>query len=250
VYLTPKGEDKMRLKPSFRVNIIFLLAVFFGLAAAWGVYSYLLDIKEEYRTAGEFTTVVVAAEHIPRGTKIERGAVAVKEIPARYIHQSAVADPANVIGKITTGEIFPGEQIIKDRFYEEGETKHGLAYLLAEGERAATVAVDKVSGIAGLIKPGNRVDVLATVRHEDKVLTTVVVQNVKVLAVNRVLDGEGTRQSSEGAYPETITLALTPLQMQKVILASEQGSIRLALRSPPDNAILDIPSVKLEDVVK
>lgn len=239
----------MRLKPSFKVNIIFLLAIFFGLAAAWGVRHYLLDIKEKYRTDGEFTAVVVAAKHIPRGTKITRDTVAVKEIPVQYVHQSAVGKLTEVIGRISTDEIFPGEQVIKERFCEEGETKNGLAYLISENERATTVSVNKVSGIAGLIHPGNRVDVFATIKYNDEVQTTMLIQNVKVLAVDRLFAEDARCDPADGTCPETITLAVTPQQAQKIILASEQGNIRLALRSPADHATVSIPPVKLEEII-
>jgi len=244
-----KDGDKMRLKPSFKVNIIFLLAIFFGLAAAWGVRTYLLDIKEKYRTSGNFTPVVFAVKHIPKGTKISPNAIAVKDIPQPYVNKSAVSNPKEVIGKITTNEIFPDEQIIRERYFEGVETEQGLAYHVPEGERAVTVAVNKVSGIAGLIRSGNRVDVFATIEKANDAITTFVVQNVKVLAVDRTLN-ENEIQPKGGIYPETVTLALTTQQAQKVILASEQGSIRLALRSPVDIKTINLQSISLEDVFK
>jgi len=244
-------ENEMQLKPSFKVNIILLLAIFFGLAAAWGVRSYLLDIKEKYRAEGDFVKVVVAAKYIPRGTKITSKEISIKEIPKQYAHPSSATDVAEVIGKISTYEIFPGEQVIKERFCEKGETKYGLAYLVAEGERAVTVSVNKVSGIAGLVQPGDRVDVFTTINYDNEIQSNLLIQNVKVLAVDRSLEENvQSVNTSNSSYPETITLAVTPGQAQKIILASEAGSIRLALRSPTDKSIVKVPSEKLTYIIK
>ncbi len=229
----------MKAKP--RINAILVLALVFGLAAAWGVTNYLQKIKEDYRVSSDFKTVVVAATNIPAKTTIKPEMLQIRELPREYIHKSAVPDIQDVSGKIATRDIRSGEQVLKDRFSPKGDVKQGLAHIIEEGRRATTIAVDSVSGLSGLLMPGDRVDVWSTVKTDDGVFTRMVVQNILVLAVNEKLyDGESRETVKE--VPQTVTLAVTPTEARSLILAAEAGSVRLALRAPGDATKVDLPA--------
>jgi len=237
-------------------KIILLLALLFGLTAAGGTYFFLANIRETYRQSGDFTKVVVARQRIPARTQITAQMIDLKELPAKYINEQAVVDPGETVGKITRAEILPGEQILRDRLVKDKDSMDGLSFLVTPGKRAVTISVNDVSGLAGFLKAGDRVDVLATfdlqgAPGQDKSsITSMVVQNVDVLSVDQ--NTSSTPSSPDGKKTpstRTLTLLVTPEQAQPLVLCSEKGSIRLLLRSATDQEIVALPSVRMSQLV-
>ena len=95
-------------------------------------------------------------------------------------------DVAEIEGWIATSEIIEGELLMKGRFVEHlaGST---LAAMVAPNKRAVSVRVNDVAGVAGFLLPGNFVDVLGTrlERGSRRAVTSTIIQNVKVLAVDQ-----------------------------------------------------------------
>lgn len=132
-----------------------------------------------------------------------------------------------------------------------------LSYVVPEGHRAMAVTVDKVVSAGGLIRPGDHVDLLAVLEVDtigDSTTLTfarsiTVAQNIEVLAVEQALENQtdNTANSEAAEQPAVqpnaivVTLALTPLQAQHVLLAELQGTIRLSVRPPGDTTLIDIP---------
>ncbi len=115
-----------------------------------------------------------------------------------------------------------------------------LAATLKPGMRAISVAVDDVSGNAGLIQPGDYIDLLLTQQMSGRtdspdlaVSSETVVEHVRVLAVGSELqrpkDGDATPDSGNRA--RTVTLEVTPRMGEVVSVAARLGTLSLALRS-------------------
>jgi pilus assembly protein CpaB len=114
------------------------------------------------------------------------------------------------------------------------------------------VQVDSVSG-AGLILPGDRVDVLVYLVNNSQnaiseTSTRTVLQDIKVFAVNDVveLDKDGKDKTISA---KTISLLVTPAQAAKVTLASEMGKIRLVMRGPEDNTHAEDAAAKPDELL-
>jgi pilus assembly protein CpaB len=152
----------------------------------------------------------------------------------------------------------------------------GLAFVVPAGMRAIAVSVDEITGVGGLILPGDRADVIAVISDQadannpiNRVVT--VLQDVEVLAVAQSAqepvppadeeaaaqaetDGASTTsgQLPEDAAPQpsarTVTLALTPEQVQLLALVQEEGSIYLSLRHFGDNAQPKLPVIDLSAI--
>jgi pilus assembly protein CpaB len=149
-----------------------------------------------------------------------------------------------------------------------------LSYVVQEGMRAITLPVDAISGVAGMIKPRNRVDLLvsldlavdasgnpaaqptptpAPVTTEGSALpaasapaqkrfSVVAMQSILVLAVSQNTDANSDTGKDAAAGAGTITLQVTPEQAQKLNLAASMaGSVRLTLRSALDTAEQSLP---------
>lgn len=203
------------------------------------------------------TTVLVARKDIPRGAKIERASVEEKNIPNAYVQPKAASSLERIEGMITVAPIAKGEQITLSKLSFTRQAG-GLAESTPAGKRAVTISVDNIASLAGLIKPGDYVDVIAMmpipVQGQDGKPTTQgavmpLFQNVLVLAVGQQVGrmrvdsasprGDEDEEAEERKQESSplITLALNPQEVNLIAFVSEQAKIRLVLRSPADSRI-------------
>src|SRR5207247_715202 len=122
--------------------------------------------------------------------------------------------------------IEPNEPIIATKVTGPGQ-RATLSALLQPGMKAATVRVNDVEGAGGFVLPGDRVDVMMT-RHAEKSAgsTDIVLQNVKVLAVDQIADDSVDKP----AVVKAVRLEVDSVGGQKLSLAASLGSLSLALR--------------------
>lgn len=209
------------------------IALVLSLTTSGLVYNYLQGVSEP--AVRETVPVVVAKTDIPPKTKVTTEMVQIQHVPTEYLQPGAVRDGKQVIGVLAREQIIAGEQITDRRLLIDGKSA-GLPGLIPSGKRAVTVAVSEVSGVAGLIKPGDRVDVLATFDQgtAGDYIGDVVLQNVLVLAVNRNLEASSgdakAKDSKEQTKAATVTLAVDASLTHHIAVAEDRGKIRLALR--------------------
>src|SRR6185369_7925379 len=111
----------------------------------------------------------------------------------------------------------------------------GLPPTIPAGMRAISVRVNEVVGVAGFVIPGTRVDVLVTLKQGNDTVTRVVVSNVQVLTAGTRYDQDKSK-NGEPIPSSVVTLLLAPADAERVVLASTDGQIMLALRNPLDVA--------------
>ena len=112
--------------------------------------------------------------------------------------------------------------------------------MIPKGYRVVPVKVDLVSGGSSLILPGDRVDVMVYLvrdmnRDIPETVTRTILQDIKVFAVNDVLDLEKEKDGSKSIVAKTISLLVTPEQAAEVTLATQLGIVNLVMRSPEDD---------------
>lgn len=238
---------------------VVLFAVIAALCAGALLYFYLGKLETQKQVKIEYDSVVVAAADIPAFTPITADMVSLKQIPMGYAHPLAAHSINDVVGFVTKSDIIAGEEIYTSKLKQFGQTDSGLAYVVPEGMRAVTVAVDDISGVAGFLQPGDYVDVLTyttatvqttkteqnadgtlqTTQTAQTVSTTVVAaQNIRIVAVGKSLTpvsavaADGTAAPSYGS----VTLLLTPEDAMRVMQGSKGGVIALILRASGDHA--------------
>lgn len=209
-------------------KLIVLFALIPGLLAAVMAYMYINNAAKPKLAEGKSVPVVAAKSTIPPRTRITPDLVYVKEMPEAAVHPRAARDTAGVVGLVTKYEILEGEPVIMDRLYGENE-RAGLASSIPRDRRAVTVPVNEVAGVAGFVKPGDRVDVVATVSGTGEAgdVAFTVLEDVEVLAV-----AQETEDKSQGKarVSTSATLAVTPAEAERLALAGEMGNLRLVLR--------------------
>lgn len=231
-----------------------LAAVIVGL----GLYRFLQELKTPQEVP--HTTVVVAAVDIPENTQITEEMVTLRSISNDSLLTNYILEMESVIGMVMTSDVYAGEQIVRDRLIRLGESdsdQRSLAYTVEPGMRAVTIFIDKDSGLENFLKPGNRVDVLASYAREEiqpvlnepeklekiQVPTSqVLAQNISVLAVGRAMGKTGAEEYT------TVTLEATPEDAVNISSADWWGELRLLLRSPLDDEIIRIEPVNQQTV--
>ena len=120
-----------------------------------------------------------------------------------------------------------------------------LAAVLHPGMRAVSIAVDMVTGNAGLIWPGDLVDVILTQQTEEadtpagrRVWSETVMSEVRIIAVDQEMTQGATAPATAGRTARTVTLEVTPGQAERVAVAVRLGRVTLSLRAidPASNA--------------
>ncbi|BCV23448.1 Flp pilus assembly protein CpaB [Gelria sp. Kuro-4] len=232
-----------------RNRLIFLLAIIFGLAAALGTYSYLENLKRTYRTSGHFARVAIAKREIAARTVISGEMLEFKEMPVEYVLPGTVVDVKDAAGKIAVTDIYPGELILSSKLVARSDVAAGLAAKVEKGRRAISIPVNNITALHGLINTGDRVDVLVTFNAPDEQkapVTSTIIQNVPVLAVDGNLEGGGGSKQEL----QTVTIMVEPVEAQQIALAVQHGSIQLALRSPDDVEVVPVLTSRLEHLVR
>ena len=135
----------------------FVLAGLIAAVATYLIFQYITSkTTVEVRRLGQ---VVVAEVDIPAGTPLVDRMVKVSQWPEEIIPSSAIRDPKQAIGRVVQVPLNKGEPLLVLKLAPEG-TAAGLGGLLDPNKLAVTVRTDDVSGVAGFINPGNRVDIL------------------------------------------------------------------------------------------
>ena len=251
---------------------LIFMGLFLGLVSAVLVVVYLSSAGGGggEGSGGAVTPVVVASADIAAGTRITEEnweqMVELKGIATDAVLANAYRDTADLIGQVTRVPLVAGEQVIPTKVAPTGAAiasleNPALAYVIPEGKRAISIQVSSVIGASGLIRPGDYVDVILTVKigaEEDAEggtesggisdqLAVTILQNVQVLSVDQsvaravVSEGEdGAPVAGDGteANPQatTVTLAVSPahgelLTMAETCGANNGGRLGLALRA-------------------
>jgi pilus assembly protein CpaB len=230
---------------------IYVLAVIFGLLTCYFIYDFLVSVEKKM-TEGETQEVVIVVQDVASKTLLTKEMLAVKKVVADYIHPQALRKTEEAIGSITLTALVKGEQLLKSKIVKKDDTTKGLAYLIPHGKRAVSIAVDDVSGVAGLLKPGDKVDVTAVIGIPDSAgkevpHSLVVLQEITVLAVGKNLEEKTGKGDNSKEEDKTVTLAVTVEEARPLLLASQKGALRLLLRSPVDSSTVKTNPFKAED---
>lgn len=229
-------------------KLILIIAIILGLITSLMVYTFLRDTKESFDTT-DYVEVVVAKEDIHGNTVITNNVLELKKIPTAYNHPNALRNTKDVVGKITLIPITAGEMILNNQIIALGEDNQDLAYKVPEGKRALSIAVDEISGVSGLIKVGDRVDIITTIDVGEEPPITyslLVLQDIEVLGVGKTID----RYAAETSEVKTVTLAVTIEDALPLKHATQRGSISLLLRSPIDDSRTIQQEFRTEDYLE
>jgi pilus assembly protein CpaB len=187
------------------------------------------------------TAVVTLARPIRAGSLLKSEDLASRELTGTETPEGAIADNAEarrgLVGGMVRHSLSAGDVLRAADVMRPGD--HGfLAAVLQQGMRAVTVGVDVVSGTAGLIWPGDRVDVILTQTMDNngapparRFAAETVLQNVRVIAIDRLLVEGADAGAPEPQGARTVTLEVTEAQAERVQVAERIGRLSLTVRA-------------------
>ncbi len=215
-----------------------------GIGLGTGALAFFLLFQKASEVASGTTPmeILVASRYIPAGSVLRSDMVERKAIPKSFVAPSAIREIREVEGFQSLVPLSAGEQVLSNKF---GLGEPSLSAELAPGHRAYTLEVTETSGVGGLLRPGDQVDLIAKASGNGREITTFAFQKLSVLAVGKKLDGKrpspedpGSGMAAEGDYG-TVTLAVTPEEAETLFYL-EGRPLRLVLRAPGDEEIVSI----------
>ncbi len=224
---------------TYRVKNIGI-AVALALVAGLLTVFYVTNYKKDVRSAESSVTVYVAAKDVPSGTPGEEiaadGFLTQQAIAKRSVTPGAISSPEQLAGLVASGEIYAGEQVTTRRFSTE-ETR-GIRAQITGTERAVSVAGNKQQTLAGTLKAGDHVDVIASWNVPEAIqnhVSRVILRDILVLEVPAATSTD-QKLTEPGEGGNAVMLALTDAQSQKMFWMVQNGAWALALRPPAKDA--------------
>jgi pilus assembly protein CpaB len=213
-----------------RGPLLLVMSLVLAALSAWLANDWL-SARAAAKPAQE--QVVTAAMDIPLGTKIEQRHLSMISMLPGSSPKGAFHDYTEVLGKVTSSSVISGEMLLAARLADSGEGS-ALAAVVDKDMRAVTVRVDDVVGVAGFLLPGNRVDVIATVKEltSNQAHATTILSNVKVLAVDQTASSD----SNQPVIVRAVTLEVSPSDAEILLKGKTAGAIQLTLRNPLDES--------------
>ena len=186
--------------------------------------------------------VVVAAKDIAEGSVISPGAVSIARWPRGTVPAGSYFAIDSVVGRVSRVGIFKGEAILPGRLAPV-RTRAGLQVMITPGKRAYSIRINDVAGVAGMVQPNSRVDIMVVLddpNDPSKRVARLLMSNMRVLGIGLVI------QRTENGRPINATVAtieVTPEEAKRLAIAASQGSLQLALRGSGDSdSIHSFPS--------
>lgn len=219
-----------------KILVVVGVAALLALIASAGAYKFLSERgrvaeKARLQTVG----IVVAVVDIPLGATINPNQVSVSAWPKDNYPKDAIADPKVAVGRTALRDFVRGEPVVEGKLVPLNKPAGLLSLRVPQGMRAFSVKVNEVVGVGGFIVPDTRVDVVVTTavsssRTQDQV-SKIVLENIQVLAAGQVVEQQ---KDNKPVTVNTVTLAVTPDDAERLALASNDGKIQLVMRNYAD----------------
>jgi len=212
-----------------RLSFALFIALVLSAGATYLLYS---RIKSQKSAAPVTMKVVAAVDQLAAGTALAPQNLKIVDWPASIPLAGAFSRPDQVIGRSLIYPVNANQPLVANDLAAPGSGL-GLSVKIPDGMRAISIRSNDVVGVAGFLYPGSHVDVLLTFRPDNASapLTQTILQNVDVLTAGQTLepDPKGRPQAVN-----VVTLLLNPRDAQKLVLATQQGSVQFVLRNGAD----------------
>lgn len=214
---------------------------------------------------GDQVEVVKAARNIPAGTPLTKDRITTELVPRQFLPPNPLtATDLNIyIDTPLAVNVEEGAMILTSDF-TRAEVSRTLSSKIPPEERAMSIPVDTISGVSGLLRPGDRVDILGTFPVGDKdqtvkdeqgndatgYVTMTLLQNVTLLAVGQqISDVTGEEAARQSSY-SSVTPSVTIDEAELLTIAQTRGKMTLLLRNREDVEVATITKKTLREVLE
>jgi pilus assembly protein CpaB len=236
-----------------------LIAAALALAGITLLLVYMKRFERDM-SGGDQVELLAAVKPIKRGTVITDEMLTARDVPIAYVESRAIkaAERTKVVGLQSANAIEPQETVMWTDLAITTENRD-VSSLVQPGKRAVTVhgAGGDEAALNGLVRPGDYVDVVATMDESvapnaaatggsKERVAIVLLQKVLVLAVagdTQIAAAGESKSRPNGPADKSITLSLNVKEAQLLALAMEKGHVSVAVRNPDDPRINDLPDM-------
>jgi pilus assembly protein CpaB len=249
-------------------NKAFTISLVLASLAVFMIYSYISSKEQEYKTKyGSETAVVVAKQDISELGEIYANMVEIVSKPKQFVDPLRTTSKEEVVGFIATVPLKKGEQITLNKIAAPG-VKTGLSRQVTPGKRAISISVSDENAVGRLIKPGDRIDVVATIEapgaQKGNQISKIVLQDVPVLAVGEWITTQAPRKVEKDDMTgkdsvrrlniernfNTIAVEVDPNAAVQVMLLRRTGvGMDIMLRNNDDTERVVLGGVNIVDVL-
>ena len=209
-------------------TVVVAVAVAVGVVASVLSYVFLNNAQDNAYHNAKLVNAYVIAKPIPRtlsgADAWNGGYIQTKKVPAEFRPASAVTRLASIRDEAANTNLPVGEIVVDGMFVSPESIASVAAETVPQGDVAISVSVDQVHAVAGLIQPGDKVDILVDINGNQE---TTLYQQVPVLAVGTTLvKTPGTASQAQTTSTTTsnvITFAVTPAAAARIALADSNG---------------------------
>jgi len=214
-----------------RSKLILVMAILMGIVTTVLFYNYMKKFHEVSVVTESLTDVVVARQEIKKNELVTSGALQTVKVPAKGLNPQTITVVNKAVGKISDIDVASGEALLSNHLQDQAEEALMVSRKVHDGYRALSIGVNLVRSVSNLIEPDDYVDVVSTptAKENELVVSTLILENVRVLAVGRRMI-ESTKDTPYAEY-SSVTIEVKPEDGVKVINASEKGNLDLMLYS-------------------
>ncbi len=232
--------------------LLLTLALGCGLVASIGI-SQVLDRKGGGpQTKQETEAIYIAKVDVNLGDALTEDLLNLEDWPSDKVPAGAIRKLERIKGRRPRTKIYKGEPILEAKLISADAHDHP-AQQVPPGYRVVSVRVSVQTGAAGLLRPGDRVDVQLYAKRDQrsgimKTFTKTILKQIRVFAVDQEFRRASDDDDSSPA--RTVSLVVTPEQADKLMLASRVGEINLTIRNPDDSSTVTSAPSSLEDLLE
>jgi len=230
-----------KLLSKYRVWLLSFTALGFGLVGITGAHGFITGQIEAERARlqrqHQLMPIVVIRRDTPAGTYLTEQMLATREVPSRYASASSIGEGEyeSVLGKVLQVSMKAGEPVLSTNVDEPAD---GFSGQVRHGIRAMTIEIDEVNSVSGMLRPGDRIDLLFSTRSplagaNGSDISRPLMQDLLVLATGSQTDNHLDSPDELNAF-NTMTVEVSPEQAQKLVLAQRSGRLTALLRNPDD----------------
>jgi pilus assembly protein CpaB len=146
--------------------LILIAAVLVGAVAAYALFTYIGGIEDEANDNAERVQIFKIVQDIPKGTfgdeAFAQGLIETDNIAKEFRPATAITQPSQIDGLVAISDLPANQVVVTNQFVDQQESLSTFSQLLKNNEVAITVQVDQIRGVAGLLVPGDFVNLLVT----------------------------------------------------------------------------------------
>ena len=221
----------------WRAVIPIVLALIIAVFASYFIYKYVKKQVAPKEVAKmeevKIRRAAIAMMELPAGTQLKADMIKTVPFLEETLPPGSFSNADKLIGRVVITPTKSKELILESKLAPVDVTRGGVSAILKPGKRAISIKGTKVLGLSGLVKPGDRVDVLlvTTDPKTKESVNKTVFENVRVLATGtQLVENADGKPSPVDNY----TLEVTPEEGEKLVLASTKGKLQFALRNMLD----------------